>query len=82
MAAEVAIDIVKTFPGRARIHVELVYQLDQATSLVLFGPSGSGKSTVLRCIAGLEWPEQGTIRFISRTWLDTAARIRVSPQER
>jgi len=49
---------------------------------VLFGPSGSGKTTVIRSIAGLEWPEQGTIRFISRTWLDTRARIRISPQER
>lgn len=82
MAAEVAIDFVKTFPGRARIHVALTYRLDHATSLVLFGPSGSGKTTMLRCIAGLEWPEQGTIRFVSRVWLDTASKIRVSPQDR
>lgn len=82
MAAEVAIDIVKTFPGRARIRAALTYPLHEATSLVLFGPSGSGKTTMLRSIAGLEWPEQGTIRFISRIWLDTASRIRVLPQER
>ena len=82
MAAEVAIDITKTFPGRTPISAALTYRLDQATSLVLFGPSGSGKTTILRSIAGLEWPERGTIRFISRTWLDTASKIRVSPQER
>ncbi|HEX6532825.1 MAG TPA: ABC transporter ATP-binding protein [Nitrospira sp.] len=82
MAAEVAIDITKTFSGRARISAVLSYQLHQATSLVLFGPSGSGKTTVLRSIAGLEWPERGSIRFISRTWLDTAAGIRVPPQAR
>jgi molybdate transport system ATP-binding protein len=82
MAAKVAIDITKTFPGRAPISAALTYRLDQATSLVLFGPSGSGKTTILRSIAGLEWPERGTIRFISRTWLDTAAHVRVSPQER
>jgi len=82
MAAEVAIDITKTFPGRARISAALKYQLQQATALVLFGPSGSGKTTVLRSIAGLEWPERGSIRFISRTWLDTAAGIRVAPQHR
>ena len=82
MAAEVAIDIIKTFPGRARVQAALTYPLDPATSLVLFGPSGSGKTTMLRSIAGLEWPEYGTIRFISRIWLDTASRIRVSPQER
>jgi molybdate transport system ATP-binding protein len=82
MAAEVAIDITKTFAGRARISAVLRYQLHQATALVLFGPSGSGKTTVLRSIAGLEWPERGSIRFISRTWLDTAAGIRVPPQAR
>ena len=82
MAAEVAIDIIKTFPGRAPISAVLNYPLEQATALVLFGPSGSGKTTVLRCIAGLEWPERGSIRFISRTWLDTSAGIRVAPQQR
>ena len=29
----------------------------------LLGPSGSGKTTVLRCIAGLESPDQGIIRI-------------------
>jgi molybdate transport system ATP-binding protein len=82
MAAEVAIDITKTFPGRAPISAALRYELQQATALVLFGPSGSGKTTVLRCIAGLECPDRGTIRFISRTWLDTGAGIRVTPQYR
>jgi molybdate transport system ATP-binding protein len=82
MAAEVAIEITKTFPARAPISAVLRYQLQQATALVLFGPSGSGKTTVLRSIAGLEWPERGSIRFISRTWLDTTAGIRVAPQDR
>jgi len=82
MAAEVAIDITKTFPGRAPISAALTCRIEQATSLVLFGPSGSGKTTILRSIAGLEWPERGTIRFMSRTWLDTGSRIRVSPQQR
>ena len=82
MAAEVAIDIIKTYPGRPPISAVLKYQLQQATALVLFGPSGSGKTTVLRSIAGLEWPERGRIRFISRTWLDTEAGIRVAPQAR
>lgn len=82
MAAEIAIDITKTFSGRAPISAIMRYPLQQATSLVLFGPSGSGKTTVLRSIAGLEWPERGIIRFISRTWLDTQAGIRVVPQHR
>ena len=33
----------------------------------LLGPSGSGKTTVLRCIAGLERPDDGTIVLGDRT---------------
>jgi iron(III) transport system ATP-binding protein len=32
----------------------------------LLGPSGCGKTTVLRCIAGFEHPEQGSIRINGR----------------
>ncbi len=31
--------------------------------LALLGPSGSGKTTLLRIIAGLDWPDVGTVSF-------------------
>jgi sulfate transport system ATP-binding protein len=31
--------------------------------VALLGPSGSGKTTLLRIVAGLEWPDQGDVRF-------------------
>jgi molybdate transport system ATP-binding protein len=82
MAAEITIHLVKTFPGRAPIRAQIRYPVEGATVLILFGPSGSGKTTILRSVAGLEWPEQGTIRFVSRLWLDTASGVRVPPQGR
>jgi molybdate transport system ATP-binding protein len=50
--------------------------------LALIGPSGSGKSTILQIIAGLRPCREGTIRVGSETWLDTATRTFVSPQQR
>lgn len=82
MAAELALDIVKSYSGRVPIRARIRYPVDAATVLILFGPSGAGKSTILRSLAGLEWPEEGRIRFVSRTWLDTNSDIRVSPQDR
>jgi len=82
MAAEIAIDIRKTFPRRATIRAHFRYPVEASTVLILFGPSGSGKTTILRSVAGLERPEEGTIRFVSRTWLDTSSHIWVSPQDR
>lgn len=34
----------------------------------VFGPSGSGKTTFLRCLAGLEKPEQGYVNVSDETW--------------
>jgi iron(III) transport system ATP-binding protein len=36
-------------------------EIDQGEMLTLLGPSGCGKTTTLRCIAGLENPEEGDI---------------------
>ena len=35
--------------------------IDSGDFLVLLGPSGCGKTTLLRCIAGLEEPDEGSI---------------------
>src|SRR5512143_3366254 len=50
--------------------------------LALVGPSGSGKSTILRTIAGVYTPERGRIEVGGRTWLDTAAGVRMPARER
>ncbi len=82
MAAEMIIDIRRSFPSGFVMEIKLGLTLEASTVLVLFGPSGSGKTTLLRCLAGLDWPDAGHIQFISRTWVDTAAQLRVPPQDR
>lgn len=41
-----------------------------AVVTILFGASGCGKTTVLRCLAGLEKPDEGSICFGNETWFD------------
>lgn len=43
--------------------VEVHLKIETAASLGLFGASAAGKSTVLSCIAGIEQPDEGLIRF-------------------
>jgi len=50
--------------------------------LAIVGPSGAGKTRLLRCLAGLERPERGTIRVDGRCWLDTVTGLCLSPQRR
>jgi len=42
-------------------HLNLTIEDGQAIAIV--GPSGSGKSTLLRVVAGLESPDEGTVRY-------------------
>ncbi len=51
------------FKRRRELTVDVHLQMEQGASLGLFGASGSGKSTILSCIAGIERPDAGLIRF-------------------
>ena len=52
------------------------------TLVVLLGPSGCGKTTLLRCIAGLEHPDEGRIEINGKCVFDSAEGIRVAPEHR
>ena len=76
------IQIEKAFPGGPRIECALSLPAEGGSVTVLFGPSGAGKTTILRCVAGLERPDRGTIRFGDDVWFDSARGIDVPPQRR
>jgi len=44
--------------------------------IALLGPSGSGKTTLLRILAGLEFPDRGTVEHEGHDWLALPARKR------
>ena len=79
---ELEIDIRQTLRSGQRS-----FQLDvqlQAVSqrIVIFGPSGAGKSLMLKAIAGLTTPDDGTIRLGGSTLFDSKTRINLPPQAR
>lgn len=50
--------------------------------VVLLGPSGCGKTTLLRCVAGLERPDEGEIAIDGRVVFSSAKGIFMPPDER
>lgn len=66
--------------GEFELDVNL--QIAEGELIALFGPSGVGKTTLLRCLAGLDQPEQGSLTVNGEIWLNSAARINLPPQQR
>lgn len=63
------------------------FQLDVAFHaendiFALLGASGSGKSMTLKCIAGIEAPDEGYIILNGRTLYDSEKKIHLPPQKR
>lgn len=50
--------------------------------LGILGASGCGKSVTLRCIAGIEKPDSGLIKYNDHVWFDSKAKINLPPQKR
>ncbi len=68
-------EVTKRF-GDVEAVRDVTLEIEDREFLVLLGPSGCGKSTVLRLIAGLEHPTEGTIEIGDRVVND------VEPNER
>src|SRR5438876_6283667 len=82
MADEMTADFEKRYNGGPTIRAALGLPVGRSHVTVLFGPSGAGKTTVLRCLAGLERPERGRIRFARATWVDADVGGIAPPQAR
>ena len=58
------------------------FQVPAGETLALLGPSGCGKTTILRCIAGLEMPEAGTIEIGGKPVFNLGRGINLMPEQR
>ena len=61
---------------------DLALEIHPGEFLVLLGPSGCGKTTTLRCIAGLESADEGTISVGERTVFNASGKVNVPPNKR
>jgi iron(III) transport system ATP-binding protein len=78
-------DLVRVFPaGRGAIVAcdRISIEIPQGRFFTLLGPSGCGKTTTLRCIAGLERPDEGEITLDQVTVYSSRAGVFVPPNQR
>ena len=66
----------------ATFELDVDFSCSQDKLSVLVGPSGAGKTTIIRLIAGLSKPDEGTITFNGETWVDTRNKVFLPPQKR
>ena len=76
------VDIAFRYPNGPGIECRWQDPVGEPRVTVFLGPSGSGKTTVLRCLAGLERPQRGHVRFGDRVWFDAARGVDLAPDRR
>ncbi len=85
MPSVTLINLTKTYHlgGQAVTAVDgVTLEVPQGKILTLLGPSGCGKSTTLRCVAGLERPNDGEIHFDGRVIFSRARKTFTPPERR
>jgi molybdate transport system ATP-binding protein len=75
-------DFERRFERGPTIRAALRQSLAEFSVTALVGPSGCGKTTILRCLAGLDLPQNGRISYGDETWFDGSRRVYLRPQQR
>ncbi len=74
--------VFQTGDGIVQAVQDVDLDVEQGSFLSLLGPSGCGKTTTLRCIAGLEVPEEGEIFIDGKLMVSVSQRVFIPPHKR
>lgn len=74
-------NLTKRF-GTVAAVFEVSFEVPAGGTLAILGAGGCGKSTILRCLAGLETPDWGTIEIDGEAVFDRGRNIDVAPERR
>jgi iron(III) transport system ATP-binding protein len=77
-------NLVKWFGSRTKLRAvdNISAEVESGEFLVLLGPSGCGKTTLLRCVAGLEEAQEGSISLGGQKVFDAAIKLDVPTHKR
>ena len=68
--------------GKVQAVSRIDLEVPEGSFFTLLGPSGCGKTTTLRCVAGLDVPEDGEIEIAGQTVTSVPRRIFIPPHQR
>ncbi len=71
-----------TDQGEVRAVEDVTFDVESGAFFTLLGPSGCGKSTTLRCIAGLERPDDGDITLEDAVLVSSSRAMWTPPHKR
>jgi len=79
----IKVDVKKKLRGIEKdFLLNICFEIKKGELVSLYGKSGSGKTTTLRCLAGLERPEEGEIVVDETVWFSSDKKIFLPPQKR
>lgn len=68
--------------GDGLLELHFATQIQKGEMITLYGPTDAGKTSLLRMLAGLVKPDEGSIPVDGELWFDQVKKIDLKPQLR